>query len=139
MLNTISMQFFQHMSILVALYLGRMLFRIAGCAPFKEGGEEFNLKHLLLGIAKNTLVLLGISIVYIVGLTFGPDLMVITLGETSVTIPMALDMIIIAAIAVYGAKFIENVREYFTVKELTQEAAPSKEYFNIPDDYAERG
>lgn len=139
MLSTVSMQFFQHMAILVALYLGRMLFKIAGCAPFKEGGEEFNLRQLLLGVAKNALVLLGISIVYVVGLTFGADLMVITLGETSVTIPMALDMIIIAAVAVYGAKFVEKVREYFAVKEVTQEAEPNKEYLSIPDDYAERG
>lgn len=138
MLNSVSVQFFHHLLVLVGLYFGRLAFKIASCYPFKEGGDKFDVRQLMLGIVKNTIVLIGIAVVYIVGLTFGADLMVVRMGETSLTVQTALDVVVIAAVTTYGYKFVNKVREFFSVEEAVHEAKPV-ETEHTPDDYAERG
>ena len=113
----IAPQFFYYVAIMASLVLGFTGFKVAQCKPFREDGEVFELKKLLLGFARHLIAISGLSIVYVVCSLFGADLAVITINGTEVTIPDALNIVMLAAIAFYGAKLIKNASAYLSMGE----------------------
>ena len=105
--------FFKHIAILLALMAGFTGFKIASCAPFKEGGEEFSWKKLLLGMAKHLIALAGLAIAYAASSLFGEDLLLIQINSSTVSIQAALDLVMLAIIAQYGLKLVNDMRDYF--------------------------
>lgn len=112
---TLDLSFYKHLLVLVGIIIALTLFKIANLKPFNEEGEDFDWKKLLLGLGGNGLVLIGLALVYFLGDTFGSDVAAITFGDTTVTIHAALDVFMLATIGVYGAKLLENFKEYFGI------------------------
>ena len=118
---TIDVSFYNHLLVLVGIIVALTLFKIASCKPFKEDGEDFSWPRLFLGLGGNALVLVGLALVYFLGDTFGSDVAAITFGDTTITIHAALDIFMLATIGVYGAKLLENFKEYFGIGEVNQD------------------
>lgn len=118
---TFDFSFYKHLLVLVGLIIALTLFKIANLKPFNEEGEDFDWRKMLLGLGGNGLVLIGTALVYFLGDTFGRDVAAITFGDTTITIHAALDIFMLATIGVYGAKLLENFKEYFGIGEVKQE------------------
>ena len=118
---TFDFSFYKHMLVLVGLIVALTLFKIANLKPFNPEGEDFDWHKLLLGLGGNGLVLLGTALVYFLGDTFGGDVATVTFGDTTITIHAALDIFMLATIGVYGAKLLENFKEYFGIGEVNHE------------------
>lgn len=114
-MQNMDMTFFHYIAILGSLIIGFTGFKIAGCKPFKEDGEDFNLKYLCTGLARDAVAMLALSIVYVVCAKFGADLAVININGTEFTIPAALNLVMLATITYYAAKLVKNAAEYFGV------------------------
>lgn len=107
------MEFYNHILVLIGIIVAMTAFKVVSCKPFKEDGEEFAWKKLLLGLAGNLIVLGSLSATYYCGVVFGSDLVVVSLGTTDLTIPAALNVLMLATIGVYGGKLIRNFQLYF--------------------------
>ena len=116
MLEIFSKVYFSNVAVLIALIVGLTLFKIVDCKPFKEDGEEFEGKKLLKGLTRHLLVIIALSVVFIVGESFGKDLLLITINNTQLTIQEAIDVIMFAADALFGAKLIKNALAFFGIK-----------------------
>lgn len=114
-MNNMDMTFFNYVAILGSLILGFTGFKIAGCKPFKEDGEDFQLKVLLLGLGRHLIAIVALTIVYVVCSSYGSELAVININGTEFTIPAALNLIMLATITYYSVKLIKNAAEYFGV------------------------
>lgn len=114
--------FFYHLIILLSLMLAFTCFRVANCRPFNESGEDFNLRKLLLGIAKHLIVIVGGVVVFIAGSYYGNELLLIQLGETKVTIQSAIDLTTLAILTFYSAKYIRNLAEFAGISKRVPEA-----------------
>ena len=118
----IDLSFFANSIILFAIIIALTGFRVFSCKPFKEDGEEFNWKKLLLGLVSNLGILLLLSFVYFVGSEFGSDLAVIQIGDATYTVQAALNALIILAIGVYGIKLYRNAVDFFGLSKESKEA-----------------
>ena len=118
-MEKIDLSFFSNSIILLAIIIALTGFKVFSCKPFKEDGEEFNLKKLLLGLAANFGILVILSFVYFVGAYFGADLAVIQIGEETYTVQAALNVLIILAVGVYGLKLFKNATEFFGLNKET--------------------
>lgn len=107
-LQVIDVSFFEHLGLLASIIIGLTIFKVASCRPFKEDGEQFDWKKLILGLLGNALVALAISLVYSAGSIWGSDLVLIKVSETNLTIQSALDLMLLTAIGTYGVKLIKN-------------------------------
>lgn len=107
-LQVIDVSFFEHLGLLASIIIGLTIFKVASCKPFKEDGEQFDWKKLILGLLGNALVALAISLVYSAGSIWGSDLVLIKVSETNLTIQSALDLMLLTAIGTYGVKLIKN-------------------------------
>ncbi len=116
-LEQLNLDFFKHVIILLSLMAGFTGFKIAACSPFKEGGEEFSWKKLGLGTAKHLIALFGLSLAYLACSIFGEDLVLVKINNSTLTIQAALDVVMLAVIAQYGLKLINDMREYFKAGE----------------------
>lgn len=113
-----SFDFYQHILVLVGIIIALTIFKVANLKPFNAEGADFDWKKLLIGLSSNFMVLLGVALVYFLGETFGEDIAAITVGETTITIHAALDVLMLSTIGVYGSKLIKNFREYFGLTEV---------------------
>lgn len=131
----IDLKFFANSVILLAIIIALTAFKVVSCKPFREEGEEFSWKKLLIGLAGNLVVLVTLSFVYFVGANFGADLAVIQIGEATYTIQAMLNALIILAIAVYGLKLYRNAIDYFGLSKEAKEAkaASDIELYKVPD------
>ena len=132
----IDLSFFANSVVLFAIIIALTGFKIFSCKPFREDGEDFDWKRLLLGLAGNLGVLLILSFVYFVGSYFGQDLAVLQIGDSKYTVQAALNVLIILAIAVYGVKLYKNAAEYFNLNDTSKEAVISTsdvEVYRVPD------
>ena len=131
----IDLAFFANSVILLAIIIALTAFKVVSCKPFKEDGEEFSWKRLLIGLCGNLVVLVVLSFVYFVGANFGADLAVIQIGEATYTIQAMLNALIILAIGVYGLKLYRNAIDYFGLgKEAkTAKMASDVDLYQVPD------
>jgi len=113
----VELTFFANSVILFAIIIALTGFKVFTCKPFKEDGEDFDLRKLLLGMSGNLGVLLILSLVYFVGAYFGADLAVIKIGTAEYTIQAMLNALIILAIGVYGVKLYKNAVDFFGLTE----------------------
>lgn len=111
-----SSSYFKNVAVLIALIIGLTLFKIADCKPFKEDGEAFDGKKLLKGLSRHLLAIIALSIVFVIGESFGKDLLLITISNTELTIQEAIDVIMFSADALFGAKLIKNALAFFGIK-----------------------
>ena len=115
----IDLSFFSNSIILFAIILARTGFRVFSCKPFKEDGEQFDPRKLILGLSANLGILVILSFVYFVGAYFGADLAVVQIGKETYTVQAALNVLIILAIGVYGLKLFKNAMEFFDLNKET--------------------
>lgn len=113
----IELTFFYYLAILGSLVLSFTAFKVADCKPFNENGEDFSWKKLILGIFKHLIAISGLSVVYVTCSMFGADLAVITINGTELTIPAALNLVMLATITFYAAKLVKNAAKYFGIGE----------------------
>ena len=66
-MEVINIEFFEHLGLLASIIIGLTFFRVATCKPFKDEGEEWSWKKLLLGLVKHLLIAVAVSLVYAVG------------------------------------------------------------------------
>ena len=118
----VELAFFSNSIILLAIIIALTVFRVFSCRPFKEDGEEFNPRKLVLGIIANCGILITLSFVYFIGAYFGGDLAVIQIGEAVYTVQAALNALIILAIGVYGIKLYRNAVEFFGLNKEAKDA-----------------
>lgn len=123
----IDLKFFANSVILFATIIALTVFKVVSCKPFKEDGEDFSWKKLIIGLCGNLIILLALSLVYFVGAKFGQDLAVIQVGEQMYTVQAALNILIVLAIGVYGVKLYKNAAEYFGLTKNTKEAKVNPE------------
>ena len=109
--------FYRHILVLVGIIVALTIFKVANLKPFNAEGDDFDWKKLFIGLSSNFMVLFGVTLVYFLGETFGEDIAAITVGETTITIHAALDVLMLSTIGVYGSKLINNFREYFGLTE----------------------
>lgn len=126
-MNNMDMTFFNYVAIFGSLILGFTGFKIAGCKPFKENGEQFQLKTLIYGLIKHLIAIIALSIVYIVCSSYGSDLAVINVNGTEFTIPAALNLVMLAVITYYSVKLVKNAAEYFGIGDKFSGANEPKE------------
>jgi len=113
-------QFFYYVAIMASLVLAFTGFKIAECKPFRENGEDFSWRTLIVGFGRHLIAISGLSLVYVVCSLLGADLALININGTEITIPDALNTIMLVAIAAYGTKLIRNAVAYFKVEEKIQ-------------------
>lgn len=114
-------EFFNHLYILLALMFAFTSFKVANCKPFKEDGEKFKWKKLLLGTIRHLIVIVGTVVVFVVSSLYGADLLLIKIGDTNVTLQSAIDLTTLAILTYYGAKYIKNLSEFAGIsKELPE-------------------
>lgn len=131
MIELLNMEFFGHAGMLIALMLGFTGYKIANCKPFKCDGEDFDMKKLWLGIARNLIVIISTIIVFIGSSLFCSDLALVQWGSTSITLQEAIDLITIAILGVYGVKYIKNVGEFAGIGDvIPKELKPAKDINN---------
>ena len=139
----IDLSFFANSIILFAIIIALTVFKVVSCKPFREDGEDFSWKKLIIGLAGNLIVLAILSFVYFVGSQFGQDLAVVKIGDATYTVQAALNALIILAIGVYGVKLYKNAVEFFGLNKDAKTASVSKELevydYNVPDDLPEKG
>lgn len=111
-----SSSYFKNVAVLIALIIGLTLFKIADCKPFKEDGEAFDGKKLLKGLGRHVFAIIALSVVFVIGESFGKDLLLITINNTELTIQEAIDVIMFSADALFGAKLIKNALAFFGIK-----------------------
>lgn len=120
--QVINVEFYKHLGLLASIVIGLTIFRVATCKPFSEDGEDWSWNKLLLGLAKHLIVSVAVSLVYAVGSLWGADLVNIKIGSTEMTIQAALDVILLTAIAFFGAKFIRNFAQLLGIIEVAPKA-----------------
>ena len=139
----IDLGFFANSVILLAIIVALTVFKVVSCKPFKEDGEEFSWKKLLIGLAGNLIILLVLSLVYFVGSKFGQDLAVVQIGDSVYTVQAALNALIVLAVGVYGVKLFRNAVDFFVLNKEAKTASVSKQLevydYNVPDDLPEKG
>ena len=139
----IDLGFFANSVILLAIIVALTVFKVVSCKPFKEDGEEFSWKKLLIGLAGNLIILLVLSLVYFVGSKFGQDLAVVQIGDSVYTVQAALNALIVLAVGVYGVKLFRNAVDFFGLNKEAKTASVSKQLevydYNVPDDLPEKG
>lgn len=133
-LENLDLSFFKHIAILLAIMAAFTGFKIASCAPFKEGGEPFSWKKLGLGVAKHLIALAGLAIVYAVSSLLGQDLLLIQINSSEVTLQAALDIVMLAIIGQYGLKLVQDVREYFKSNDAMEIAQAANQGIADPED-----
>ena len=139
----IDLQFFANSVILFAIIVALTVFKVVSCKPFKEDGEEFSWKKLIIGLCGNLIILLALSLVYFVGAKFGQDLAVIQVGDQMYTVQAALNILIVLAVGIYGVKLYQNAAAYFGLSKNAKEAKvdpnlPAYDY-NVPDNVKIKG
>ena len=139
----IDLQFFANSVILFAIIVALTVFKVVSCKPFKEDGEEFSWKKLIIGLCGNLIILLALSLVYFVGAKFGQDLAVIQVGDQVYTVQAALNILIVLAVGIYGVKLYQNAANYFGLNKNAKEAKvdpslPAYDY-NVPDNVKIKG
>lgn len=139
----IDLQFFANSVILFAIIVALTVFKVVSCKPFKEDGEEFSWKKLIIGLCGNLIILLALSLVYFVGAKFGQDLAVIQVGDQVYTVQAALNILIVLAVGIYGVKLYQNAATYFGLNKNAKEAKvdPSLQAYdyNVPDNVKIKG
>lgn len=139
----IDLQFFANSVILFAIIIALTVFKVVSCKPFKEDGEDFSWKKLIIGLCGNLIILLALSLVYFVGAKFGSDLAVIQVGDQVYTVQAALNILIVLAIAVYGVKLYQNAVNYFGLNKEARTAQVKKDLpaydYNEPHTEVEKG
>ena len=108
-------------------------FKVANCKPFKEDGEKFSWKKLIIGILRHTIVIAGSVVVFIVSSLFGADLLLIKIGDTDVTLQSAIDLTTLAILTYYGAKYIKNLSEFAGISKELPEVNRVDEIHNSTD------
>lgn len=97
--------------VVVACLMGaNTLFKVASCS--QSGAFEWRI--LLKGVVKYILVLLGVAAMIAAGALL-PDMAIVAVGDTSITILQALSAGMTALIVIYAGKCIENLKEMFGV------------------------
>jgi len=113
--------FLRHLGLLLGIMFGMTTFKVVGCKPFTEDGEDWSWRKFLLGVAKQLIVLLGCFVVFFAGCKCGEDLLLVEIGANKLTVQGAVDYIILAVTAVYAAKFIINFAEFAGLKDRVNE------------------
>lgn len=113
----LNVEFFNHLFILLGLMVGFTAFKISNCKPFKEDGEDFDLRKLWLGTARNLIVIAGTTVVFLISCKCGSELFLIQMGETQVTLQSAIDLTTLVVLGVYGTKYIKNLAQFAGVGE----------------------
>lgn len=126
-------EFFNHLYILLALMFAFTCFKVANCKPFKEDGEKFSWKKLIIGILRHMIVIAGSVVVFIVSSLFGADLLLIKIGDTDVTLQSAIDLTTLAILTYYGAKYIKNLSEFAGISNEIPEVNRVDEIHNSTD------
>jgi len=119
-------EFINHLLLLFGLMIGFTSFKIASCKPFKEDGEEFSWKKLFIGTTRQLIVITGCCIVYLAGCHCGKDLLLVEIGDTTLTIQGAIDVTILAVLAVYATKYIKNLAIFCGIKEEDSESTDNE-------------
>ena len=135
----IDLKFFANSVILFAIIIALTIFKVVSCKPFKEDGEDFSWKKLIVGLCGNLIILLALSLVYYVGSKFGQDLAVVQVGEQTYTVQAALNILIVLAVGVYGVKLYKNAAEFFGLNKEAKEAKVNEnlEAYDYNEPYAE--
>lgn len=113
MLNFIqaNAELFKLVLVVASLMGANTLFKIATCS--QSGAFEWRI--LVKGLIKYLLVLLGVTSMIVAG-SLLPDMAIVAVGDTSITILQALSAGMTALIVIYAGKCIENLKEMFGIK-----------------------
>ena len=84
--------------------------------------EEWNKEKMIKGIKKAIAIAIGFVLVYLGGL-FIPDLTVVQINGSALTVTMALDVIFTLAVVMYACKSIKNGAELLGVSTSIDTAA----------------
>jgi riboflavin synthase alpha subunit len=102
---------------LIGLALALIIFMVANIvfgSAIASIKEEWNKEKLIKGIKKAIAIAIGFVLVYIGGLLV-PDLAVVQINGTSLTVSMALDVLFTVAVVTYAYKSIKNGAELLGV------------------------
>lgn len=105
------MTLFIYIGVIALLMIANTLFKVAACSV----DNSFDKAMLLAGLKKYGLILLGVGCVIGAG-SLIPEMEVVSLGETSITILTMLNLVAITLIITYAAKVYENLTALMEIK-----------------------
>lgn len=105
------MKLFIYIGVIALLMIANTVFKVAACSV----ENTFNKALLVAGLKKYALILVGVGCVIGAG-SLIPDMQVISMGDTQITILTMLNIVSISLIISYAAKVYQNLISVMELK-----------------------
>ena len=105
------MKLFIYIGVIALLMIANTVFKVAACSV----ENTFNKALLMAGLKKYALILVGVGCVIGAG-SLIPDMQVISMGDTQITILTMLNIVSISLIISYAAKVYQNLISVMELK-----------------------